>query len=274
MDRRSFLAGTGLVAAGVLPGTGIGLVCEPALAAEGPTARTATPSGLRDARVATVRFRERPAGRLVALTIDDGPTAQWTPKVLDILAYYGVPATFFLVGQRAQAQPALTERAADAGHEFGNHTWAHTDLTGLNEPAARVALERTHELVSTLTGREPSLCRPPYGRIDSVGLLVCAAMRYDVMLWSDHVTGSNARADVTRVLRQATPGSIVLGHDGGPEPNATLMVQLDRLVGSMAEAGYTFVTVSDLLAAPARPPGAGSGADSGRPAAVGQVTAG
>lgn len=270
MDRRAFLAGTGLVAAGAIPGTGIGLVTERALAAEGPTARTATPSGLRDARVATVRFREQPASRLVALTVDDGPTAQWTPKVLDILAYYGVPATFFLVGMRAQGQPALTERAADAGHEFGNHTWAHTDLTQLSQPSVRAALERAHELIATLTGREPSLCRPPYGRIDSVGLLVCAAMGYNVMLWSDHVTGSNAKADVTRVLRQATPGSVVLSHDGGPEPNATLMVQLDRLVGSMTEAGYTFVTVSNLLAAPARQSGPGSSlAESSRPAAAG-----
>jgi peptidoglycan-N-acetylglucosamine deacetylase len=252
MHRRAFLAGTGLVAAGAIPGTGIGLLMEPALATESPTARTATPCGLHDARVTSVRFREHPADRLVALTIDDGPTATWTPTVLDILARRAVPATFFLVGERAQAQPELPRRAAAAGHELGNHTWAHTDLTHLDEGAARDALQRTHDLIAKLTGREPTLCRPPYGRIDSVGLLVCAAMGYNVMLWSDHVTGSNAKADVTRVLRQATPGSIMLAHDGGPEPNATLMAQIDRLVGSMTEAGYSFVTVTQLLAARAR----------------------
>jgi peptidoglycan-N-acetylglucosamine deacetylase len=268
MDRRSFLAGTGLVAAGVLPGTGIGIVTERVLSAEGPDARTATPSGLRDARVATVRFREQPASRLVALTVDDGPTAEWTPKMLDILAYYSVPATFFLVGERAQELRALAERTADAGHEFGNHTWAHTDLTQLDEPSIHEALERTHELVATVTGREPVLCRPPYGRIDSPGLLVCAAMGYNVMLWSDHVTGSNAKADVTRVLREATPGSIMLSHDGGPEPNTTLMKQIDRLIGSMSEAGYTFVTVSELLAAPARRSVPDLTAADGPPAAV------
>jgi peptidoglycan/xylan/chitin deacetylase (PgdA/CDA1 family) len=269
MDRRAFLAGTGLIAAGALPGTGIGLITERALAAESPTARTATPSGLQDARVVSVRFREQPAGRLVALTIDDGPTARWTPQVLGILARRAVPATFFLVGERAQAQPEQVRREADAGHELGNHTWAHTDLTHLDEAQAHAALEQTHELIATLTGREPTLCRPPYGRIDSVGLLACAAMKYNVMLWSDHVTGSNARADVTRVLRQATPGSIVLGHDGGPEPNATLMTQLDRLVGSMTDAGYTFVTVSELITAPARRSAAGPAAGSGRSAAPG-----
>jgi peptidoglycan/xylan/chitin deacetylase (PgdA/CDA1 family) len=69
-------------------------------------------------------------------------------------------------------------------------------------------------------------------------------------LWSDHVTGSNAKGDVDITLREASAGSIVLAHDGGSEPNATLMAQLDRLVGSMTDAGYVFTTVSRLLAAP------------------------
>ena len=261
MDRRSFLSRAGLVTAAALPGAGVGFVMEPVLDTEGPTARTAVPSGLTDVRVVTVRFREQPANRLVALTIDDGPTAEWTPRVLDILARRGVPATFFLVGQRAQSLPELVRRAADAGHELGNHTWAHTDLTHLDEASVRGALERTHELITRLTGRGPTLCRPPYGRIDSVGLAVCAGLGYGVALWSDHVTGSNAQANVDTVLRQATPGSIVLAHDGGSEPNATLMTQLDRLVGAMADAGYAFVTVSQLLAAPARQSAVSTGAE-------------
>ena len=68
---------------------------------------------------------------------------------------------------------------------------------------------------------------------------MCASLRYEVMLWSDRVTGSNARADVDEAPRRASPASIVLAHDGGPQPNATLMQQLDRLAGSMTDAGYT-----------------------------------
>jgi peptidoglycan/xylan/chitin deacetylase (PgdA/CDA1 family) len=100
------------------------------------------------------------------------------------------------------------------------------------------------------------LCRPPYGRIDSVGLAVCAGLHYGVTLWSHSITGVNARVDVDEALEQASPGSILLLHDGGSEPNATLMKQLDRLTGSMTDAGYRFVTVSELLAASA-PEGAG-----------------
>ncbi len=254
VGRRAFLTRAGVLAAGAVAATGagtaLGVVVEPALASEGPNARTAVPSGVTVARTVAVTFRTHPTARLLALTIDDGPTARWTPQILQILRRRDVSATFFVVGQRAQAQPDELKRAADAGHELGNHTWAHTDLTHSDYAFVTDSLERTHELVTRVTGRPPTVCRPPYGRIDSVGLGVCAALEYGVTLWSDHITGSNARGDVDTVLRRASPGSIVLAHDGGPEPNSTLMTQLDRLIGSLLDSGYRFATVSKLLAGP------------------------
>jgi len=249
MDRRRFLARAGLLAAGGAAGSGAVLAAGAGGTAEGPTARTATPSG-RGAYAAAVTFRAAPSARLIALTIDDGPTREWTPQVLAILRRHGAKATFFRVGERARAAPDLVRRTADAGHEQGNHTWAHDDLTRYDEAFDRGTLERTHELLAELAGRAPTLCRPPYGRIDSVGLAVCAGLRYEVTLWSQHVTGSNPRGDVDEIVREGSPGSIVLAHDGGPEPNADLMTQLDRLVAAMTDRGYTFVTVSELLAAP------------------------
>jgi peptidoglycan/xylan/chitin deacetylase (PgdA/CDA1 family) len=246
MDRRTFIARTGLVTAGGAAGAAAGIAVEPALALEGPTARTASPAG-PGACTTRVTFRTAPAGTLVALTIDDGPTPQWTPQVLKILRRYRAKATFFRVGERAQAAPSLVVQTADEGHDQGNHTWAHSDLTQHDEVFDRGSLERTHELLASLTGQEPAFCRPPYGRIDSVGLAVCAGISYGVTLWSQHITGSNARADVDSILQHASPGSIVLAHDGGPEPNATLIQQLDRLVGTMTDAGYKFVTVSELM---------------------------
>jgi peptidoglycan/xylan/chitin deacetylase (PgdA/CDA1 family) len=198
-----------------------------------------------------VTFRTASSARIVALTLDDGPTREWTPQVLAILRRYGAKATFFRVGERALAAADLVMRTAEAGHEQGNHTWAHDDLTQHDEAFDLRTLERTHEVLTKLAGRPPTLCRPPYGRIDSVGLAACASLRYGVTLWSHHVTGSNSRGDVDAILRRALPGSIVLAHDGGSEPNATLMEQLDRLVASMTDTGYRFVTVSELLATPA-----------------------
>lgn len=249
VDRRRFLAGAGLFAVGGAAGAGGVFAAEPDVTAEGPTARTAAPPG-PGTYAATVMFRTAPSARLVALTFDDGPTREWTPPLLAILRRHGAKATFFRVGERAQAAPDLVTQTAEAGHEQGNHTWAHDDLTQHDEAFDRGTLERTHELLTSLTGQEPMLCRPPYGRIDSVGLAVCAGLGYGVTLWSHHVTGSNPRGDADAIVRQGSPGSIVLAHDGGSEPNASLMTQLDRLVAAMRDSGYRFVTVSELLAAP------------------------
>lgn len=248
MDRRRLLTGVGLLTAGGAAGAGAGVAVERVVTAEGPAARTARPEGPA-AYMATATFRTAPSERLVALTIDDGPTTEWTPQVLRVLARHGANATFFVVGRRARVAPRWLQRAADAGHELANHTWEHSDLTQHGEAFDRASLERTHELVQGLTGRGPTLCRPPWGRIDSVGLAVCAGLHYGVTLWSDHVTGSQAPRNVDYILRHASPGSIVLAHDGGSEPNVSLMRQLDRLVASMTGDGYRFVTVSELLAA-------------------------
>ncbi len=253
MDRRRFLAGIGLLTAGGAASAAAKIATEPAPATESPTARTASPPGSQ-AYQATVTFRTAPADRLVALTIDDGPTREWTPQVHRMLQRRGARATFFLVGERAKAEASAVVQAADEGHELANHTWAHSDLTQHDGAFDRASLESTHELLTKLTGRAPTLCRPPYGRIDSVGLAECARLHYAVMLWSAGVTGSNAKGDVDQALQRASPGSIVLAHDGGPQPSATLMQQLDRLVGSLMDAGYVFVTGSELLAASARAP--------------------
>jgi peptidoglycan-N-acetylglucosamine deacetylase len=248
MNRRRFLARAGLLTTGAAACAAAGIAAGQAITAEGPTARTAHPAG-PGAYVATVTFRTTPPARLVALTIDDGPTPQWTPQILKILRRHGAKATFFRVGERAQAAPKLVVQTADAGHEQGNHTWAHDDLTQHDEAFDRDSLQRTHDLLTHLTGQAPTLCRPPYGRIDSPGLAACAGLHYGVTLWSQHVTGGNAQADVDATLRQASPGSIILAHDGGPEPNTTLMQQLDRLAAFLTDAGYKLVTVSELLAA-------------------------
>lgn len=252
MERRRFLRGVGLFTAGGMSGAGAVSTIGPARSAtEGPTARTAMPAGT-GGFAATATFRTEPSSALVALTIDDGPTPEWTPQLLAILRKHNARATFFRVGKRAHAASDLVVRTAAEGHEQGNHTWAHDDLTRNDENFDFASLRRTHELLADLTGQPPTLCRPPYGRIDSVGLAACASLRYGITLWSEHVTGSNAAGDVDAILRRPSAGSIILAHDGGSEPNANLMRQLDRLLAVMTSRGYQFVTVSELLSTSTR----------------------
>lgn len=237
---------TGLFTAGGAAGAGAGIPAWQAASAEGPAARTAVPTG-PGAYAVPVTFRTEPSTKIVALTIDDGPTPEWTPQVLAILRRHRAKATFFRVGERAQASPELVVQTAREGHEQGNHTWAHDDLTHHGETFDLASLKRTHEILAKLTGQPPTLCRPPWGRIDSVGLAACASIHYRVTLWSHRVaeTGPPLGSGLP------SPGSIVLFHDGGSSANASLMNQLDRLVASLTDAGYRFVTVSELLAASA-----------------------
>src|ERR1700744_2074234 len=141
MNRRGFIAGIGLPAAGSAAGAPAGVAAEPAIATEGPTARTATPAG-SSARAATVTFRTSPADRYVALTIADGPPRKWATQGHRLPPNHGAKATFFVVGERAQADPAAVQQAADYGHELANHTWAHKDLTQHNEKPDAATLGR------------------------------------------------------------------------------------------------------------------------------------
>ena len=175
-------------------------------------------------------------------------TRSATPRIRALLQREAIPATFFYPAVSALLHPDEVRGIAGEGHEIGIHSWIHEANTTLPREAERELSFRAAETLTKLAGRAPTLCRPPYGRIDSIGLALCAGLRYGVTLWSEHVTGSNPRGDVDLVLRQASPGSIVLAHDGGSEPNASLMEQLDRLVASMTDTGYRFVTVSELLA--------------------------
>lgn len=190
--------------------------------------------------------------RLVALTFDDGPGPDWTPLVLDTLAAYRVPATFFVVGQRLHRWSALLAGRL-GGHEVGNHTWSHADLATMDAAAVRDQLGRTHTLISRLTGQAPRLLRPPYGHLGGAALLAAESFGYEVVLWSQKMHEASHRHDpaglVDAVVRGAYPGSIVLGHDVGHSDRLLALRRLGAIVDGLRRRGFRFATVSELLAA-------------------------
>jgi peptidoglycan/xylan/chitin deacetylase (PgdA/CDA1 family) len=193
----------------------------------------------------------------VALTFDDGPDPDWTPRVLDCLARHGVRGTFFLIGERAERAPALVRRAVDDGHEVGNHSWSHRSPWLCSPRATAVEVGRAHEVLAGLAGRPPRHFRPPWGMVNAA--LFGALRRHGerCVFWSIQPEGlrpAAAERQVRHVLRRAHPGAIVDLHDaeGTPGAPARLLAALPDLIEGLHDRGYTLTTVGDLLEATGR----------------------
>jgi peptidoglycan-N-acetylglucosamine deacetylase len=189
--------------------------------------------------------------KLVALTFDDGPRPDYTPRFLDVLDEARVPATFFLVGRNLERHAGLVRGRLDR-HEVGNHSWSHDDLATLDLTGARRELERAHDAIRRHTGREPALMRPPYGHLGGSTVLAADAMGYDIVLWSHQMRERKYAGDPTAqaqdLIGTVRPGSIVLAHDAGDERRLIALNALPAMIAGLQEAGYRFVTVSELLA--------------------------
>lgn len=201
-------------------------------------------SGLEPADTSASKEPEEPplARKVVALTFDDGPHKEITPQVLDILKDEGVPATFFLMGENAQEYPKLVKRMVKEGHEVGNHTYSHVDLSNMSRQQAREEVERAQEVIEEITGERPALLRPPFGKIredEAMEEFLLVSWNVDTLDWC----GSSAWKILSRVQKQIKPGSIILMHDQYPGT----VEALPELIRWVKEQGYEFVTVEELL---------------------------
>lgn len=190
------------------------------------------------------------AGGRVALTFDDGPAAA-TDAILGALTQHDVRATFFVVGRQAARDGARLARMHDAGHVIANHSWDHSDLTGLDTEQVRRQLADTSLVIQQATGRAPDIFRPPYGarneRIDDVARqLGMRDITWDVDTrdWTRPGTEAVVRAAVDG----ARDGSIILLHDGGGDRNQTAAA-IGPIVAGLRERGFQIVTVPELVAA-------------------------
>ncbi|WP_433532297.1 polysaccharide deacetylase family protein [Micromonospora sp. CA-263727] len=193
-----------------------------------------------------------PTGRrIVALTFDDGPGPDWTPMVLDTLHQRGVPATFFMVGERARRHGELL-RGRLAGHEVGSHSWAHHDLARLPVEEAYEDLARTHRELVAVTGQEPRLLRPPYGHLAGSTLAAAVRMGYQLVLWSQQMREADFPDDpagqARRIVADVHPGAIILAHDVGRRERLVSLHALPEIIDQLRARGYEFATVSQLLA--------------------------
>jgi cellulose synthase/poly-beta-1,6-N-acetylglucosamine synthase-like glycosyltransferase/peptidoglycan/xylan/chitin deacetylase (PgdA/CDA1 family)/spore germination protein YaaH len=192
----------------------------------------------------------------VAITFDDGPDPQWTPKILDILKAANVKATFFVVGVNAERYPALVRRIVDEGHEIGNHTYYHPNLALCWPEHIRLELNATQLLIETITGRATTLFRPPYNAdtgptdlSELTPLKVAEDLNYLVVLENiDPQDWAKPGADIIlrRIKQQRHDGSVILLHDAGGDRSQTVEA-LPRILDWLHTRGDTIVPLSTLL---------------------------
>jgi len=188
-------------------------------------------SGALSHELVAVRFRASGAARVaraVALTFDDGPSTQYTPRILTALTRLRVRATFFVIGYLAAVNPELVRREVRLGMTVGNHTYNHPEVPPFDQLPSRLLQDEIAlggQVLSGL-GPVPRLFRPPGGSTSAALVRAAAALGQRVVLWSvdpaDWRPGSSAKEITKRVLSAVRPGSIVILHDGGGDRSATL----------------------------------------------------
>jgi len=203
----------------------------------------------------------------VALSFDDGPDPTWTPKILDILKQKNVKAAFMVIGEEAQNNAGLLRRYVREGHEIGNHTFTHPDISEISERHLELEMNVTERLFESMLGLKPLYFRPPYSidqepdtddqarpieTIEKAGYIIIGD-KIDTSDWDEHPRKSPQ--EITQSVfaqlaaMKAKPwlrGSIILMHDGGGDRTATVAA-LPVLIDSLRAHGYTIVPVSALM---------------------------
>ncbi len=203
----------------------------------------------------------------IALTFDDGPDPEWTPKILDVLKQKNAKAAFFLIGIQAEKYPKVAQRIYAEGNEIGNHTFTHPDISNIRKGYMRVELNLAERFFASRIGVKPLLFRPPYSidqepdTADQVRPLEIAQQmgyitvgdKIDPHDWQD----PPEEQIVSEVMAHLPPcdpddmrcGNIVLLHDGGGNRSRTVRA-LPAIIDGLRERGYQIVPVSQLLGKP------------------------
>lgn len=197
-------------------------------------------------------FRGDTKRRWIALTFDDGPHPQYTPRIVEILRQHKVHATFFVVGKMAKQYPQLVQLLQQSGNEIGNHTYDHVNLTRLSDEEIATEIETCGQVVRSITGKTPTLFRPPGGDYNQEVASVAERLGYWMVLWTDD-PGDYASPPKSvleeRLFSSISNGGIILLHDGAPETLELLPKLLERL----REQGYEIVPAGKMIPSTSSP---------------------
>jgi len=186
----------------------------------------------------------------VALTYDDGPHPDWTPKMVELLKSKNVKATFFLLGGQIERFPDIAKSLADNGFEIGNHTMTHPDFnkSSMTPEKIKEELASTNELIEQYVTRLPiRVMRPPFGNTPKKLETVCQEMGLQIIAWNidtdDWRKEATAESMASNIMKNLGDGAIILMHDKHEKTYDATAQVIDKI---RAE-GYEFVTMSELL---------------------------
>jgi peptidoglycan-N-acetylglucosamine deacetylase len=191
--------------------------------------------------------------KAVALTFDDGPSPDATPRLLDLLGEFGAKGTFFVVGQQAGSYPHVLSRIIEEGHGIGNHTWDHPSFPSIGMGHRREQLRACSQAIAP---HRTSLFRPPYGYQSIASYLDAAFLGYRVIGWdiaAEDWLGHSGEFMADTVVSRMSPGSIILFHDNlftfSDAKYLDRKPTLDavRIIVQRLHGQYEFVTVQELL---------------------------
>ncbi len=183
--------------------------------------------------------------REIALTFDDGPKPGLTEPLIDLLVREKVPATFFVIGRNAAANPDITRRIAQAGMELANHSYTHRNLTRLTAAEVAAEMAQTQATLYALTGQRPRFMRPPGGAWNAKVSATVRQWGLTPCFWTADVFGSevvSSQQTAQAVIAQARPGAIVLMHNG----KLSTLQALPTILRELRAEGYTFVTITTM----------------------------
>ncbi len=190
--------------------------------------------------------------KVVALTFDDGPDPGRTDAVLQSLAKHHAKATFFVMGNKAEAHPKLLAKIVGGGHEVGNHSYSHKDFNHMSGDTIRGEIRHTNDIIFKLTAQRPILFRPPGGYLSNELIGICQEEKVVVAYWSwetdskDWRNGNSSQYISQHICKHIAPGQVIILHDGCANSMETARA-VELLLQELSKQGYRFVTMSELI---------------------------
>lgn len=183
----------------------------------------------------------------IAITFDDGPNPEYTPKVLELLKHFNAKASFFCIGRHVKKHPELLKRMHSDGHDIGNHSYTHSNTIDFKSTEGwLIELKDTDQAIFNVIGKNPKIFRPPFGVTTPNLAKAIKVTGHEVIGWNIRpfdMALKNRKTILKRVLKPLTPGAVILLHDR----HEHIEFVLEQLLQFLKKNDYEIVTINDLI---------------------------